>query len=164
MPSTFTMLAVLVFGYTAAAMFSDLRAKRIPNWLTVSSLVGALVFHITTNGVDGLKHSLGGFAAGFGFLLVLWLIGGAGGGDVKLTGALGAWLGAPTTLLVFLISTPLAVLCVVVVNIYRKMKSNSTQTEATVPQTSFLKRGVPYAVPIGISSWSILLLKLISPQ
>lgn len=159
--TAFTMLAVLVFAYTATAMVTDLRARRIPNWLTVSSLVCALAFHGITGGWSGLGHSLGGFAVGFGFLLVLWLIGGAGGGDVKLTGALGAWLGASTTLIVLLISTPLALFMTIGFTAWKKMSSTSEQKQS---QPSMLRRGVPYAVPIALSCWGILLLKLLAPQ
>ena len=46
-------------------------------------------------------------ATGFGILLVLWLIGGGGGGDVKLMGALGAWVGASLIMKVFFVSAVL---------------------------------------------------------
>ena len=38
-----------------------------------------------------------GFGIGFGVLFVLWLMGAGGGGDVKLIGRAGAWLGAQLT-------------------------------------------------------------------
>jgi prepilin peptidase CpaA len=160
MTNPFVVLAILVFAYTATAMITDLRARRIPNWLTVSSLVGALLFHGVTGGWSGLGHALGGFAVGFGFLLVLWLIGGAGGGDVKLTGALGAWLGASTTLLVLLISTPLALFMTIAFTAWKKIQNTSKDQES---QPSMMRRGVPYAVPIALSCWSILILKLLAP-
>ena len=161
MTASFLWLTVLVFVYTATAMLSDVRSRNIPNWLTVGSLVAAIIFHVATDGTTGLQHALGGFAAGFGFLLVLWLIGGAGGGDVKLTGALGAWLGPSTVLLVLLVSTPLAVVCVLAANVYRRGRQRGQSAGSKLP---LLKRGVPYAIPVGLASWSILLLKLIAPQ
>ena len=144
----FVVLAVLVFAYTATAMITDLRARRIPNWLTVSSLIGALVFHGVTGGLGGVGDAVSGFAVGFGFLLVLWLIGGAGGGDVKLTGALGAWLGAPLTVLVLLISTPLALVMTLGWAAWQKSRSEKR------PEGGLLRRGVPYAVPVALSCWS----------
>ena len=83
-------LASAVMLFTGLAFLCDLKTRRIPNWLTVISLVLALAFHLTTGGWPGLLAALGGFAVGFGILLVLWLIGGGGGGDVILMGALGA--------------------------------------------------------------------------
>lgn len=160
MDNAFMVLAVLVFAYTATAMVTDLRARRIPNWLTVSSLIGALVFHGITDGLSGLGHSLGGFAVGFGFLLVLWLIGGAGGGDVKLTGALGAWLGASTTLIVLLLSTPLAVVLTIVYSAVSGRRSQAGETK----RPALKQRGIPYAVPVAVSCWSVLILKLLAPN
>jgi prepilin peptidase CpaA len=97
---------VALFMLAAAAL--DLRTRRLPNWLTVPAFAAGLVFHTATGGWAGLGLSLGGFATGFGILLVLWLIGGGGGGDVKLMGALGAWLGPLPILGVFFGSALLA--------------------------------------------------------
>ena len=47
---------------------------------------------------DGILNGLGGFGLGFGLFFVLWIIGSAGGGDVKLMGALSVWLGGSLTL------------------------------------------------------------------
>lgn len=97
---------VAVFILTAAVL--DVRTRRLPNWLTVPMFAAGLLFHGITGGWSGLGFALGGFATGFGILLVLWLIGGGGGGDVKLMGALGAWLGPLLTVMVFLGSTVIA--------------------------------------------------------
>ncbi len=94
MEPTNWILVCLVAVFVLTAAFTDLSARRIPNWLTVSSLAVALLFHTITGGWAGLGFALGGFATGFSILLVLWLIGGGGGGDVKLMGALGGWMGA----------------------------------------------------------------------
>ena len=91
MDNWFFLIAVLVF--TIIAMVTDLSTRKLPNWLTVPAFVAAIVFHTFTSGWRGLGLCMGGFAVGFGLLLVLWLIGGGGGGEVKLMGALGAWLG-----------------------------------------------------------------------
>jgi len=85
------LVFVLVVGaFTAVAAVSDLRTRRLPNWLTVPAFAAGLLAHTVVNGFAGLGFALLGFATGFGLLLVLWLIGGGGGGDVKLMGALGA--------------------------------------------------------------------------
>ncbi len=106
------VFVLFVVAFTAAAAVLDWKTKRLPNALTVPAFVCALLFHpivgATQAGLVGAGHrlafALGGFATGFGILFVLWLIGGGGGGDVKLMGALGAWLGAFTTLQVFFVS------------------------------------------------------------
>lgn len=160
MPTPFVLLTILVFLYTGIALITDMKAHRIPNWLTVSSLIVALVFHTVNDGWAGLGHALGGFGVGFGFIFVLWLIGGAGGGDVKLIGALGAWLGPTTTMVVLLITTPLALVLAVGYAVVRGAKTKAGNNEPK----SLMKHGVPYAIPVAVSSWSILILKLLAPQ
>ena len=100
---------VVVILIMSVALVTDLKHRTIPNLLTVSGAVGGLVYHLVTGGLDGLLFSLGGFATGFGLLLLLWLCGNGGGGDVKLMGAVGAWLGAFATLIVFIGSALAAV-------------------------------------------------------
>ena len=78
--------------FTPVALLIDVKTKKIPNKLTVPVFAVGLLFQIAVG--FGLLFALGGFAVGFGLMLVLWLIGGSGGGDVKFMGALGVWLGA----------------------------------------------------------------------
>ena len=104
--------AAAVAGFTLTAAVCDYRTKKLPNWLTVPAFAAGLVFHVVSGAMhhgfsgslSGLLFALGGFATGFGILLVLWLIGGGGAGDVKMMGALGGWLGATMTLYVFFVS------------------------------------------------------------
>ena len=93
------LIAVLVF--TVVAAVSDIRTRKIPNRMTVPMCLAGLVYQVAFFQLDGLWAALGGFATGFGILFVLWMIGTAGGGDVKLMGALGPWMGAMLTLKVF---------------------------------------------------------------
>ena len=90
------LIAVLVF--TVVAAVSDIRTRKIPNRMTVPMCLAGLVYQVAFFQLDGLWAALGGFATGFGILFVLWMIGTAGGGDVKLMGALGPWMGAMLTL------------------------------------------------------------------
>jgi prepilin peptidase CpaA len=82
----------LVLG--GAAAVQDLATRRISNWIPAAGLAGGLGWHVATSGWRGLLAAAGGAAAGFGILLVFYLLGGMGGGDVKLMAGLGALVGA----------------------------------------------------------------------
>ena len=77
----------------AIAGWTDLRSRRIPNWLTLPGVVLGLVLNATLNGWGGLKAGLLGVLVGFGLLLPFWLLRGLGTGDLKFAAALGAYSG-----------------------------------------------------------------------
>ena len=87
----FPTAAVLLVGLAACVL--DLRSRRIPNALTFGAAAAALVFHTVTAGVSGLQTAAFGWIVGTALFLPFFLLGGMGGGDVKLLAALGAWLG-----------------------------------------------------------------------
>lgn len=164
--------------FTSVAAFLDLRWGKIPNVLTMSGLALGLGYQIWFNGWNGLADAGLGFLLGFGMLFVLWIIGGGGGGDVKLMGTLGVWLGFKLTLLVIIVSTLfVAVGTVAMIGFslmtagYRKTKSRYLMTgkslskkqkqssrEANTKKPS--RRGMRYAGPIAVATWLIVILKL----
>jgi len=77
------------------AGWTDWRSRRIPNWLTVPALLLGIVAISLALGWTGAKESLLGAGLGLGLLLPFVLIRSLGGGDWKLVGALGAFLGPP---------------------------------------------------------------------
>ena len=81
----------------AVATFTDLRSRRIPNWLVLPFMLAGI-------GVSGWLHGW----SGIGLLLgVLCWLGGMGMGDLKLCAAIGAWIG-PMQLLFALVITSMA--------------------------------------------------------
>ena len=160
-----------MLAFTAVCAVLDWRTRRIPNWFTVPVFALGLVANTIQGGLGGLQNALLGFGTGFGLLLVLWFIGGGGGGDVKMMGALGAWLGPWLTVKVFLASAVATVILVCVAVIYRaiagvdsatqKDKANKRGTKTSRSQVSDPKRIgrlMPYAVPVAVGTWVILLL------
>jgi prepilin peptidase CpaA len=87
----FLIGAVLVASLGGA---SDLRSARIPNWLTYSSLLTALVLRVAVLGWVGLKSGTVGLLVAGGIFLVLFVMGAMGGGDLKLMASVGAWAGS----------------------------------------------------------------------
>lgn len=88
----------------AVATFTDLRSRRIPNWLVLPFLLAGIAVSGWLHGWSGVGHSFGGIALG-GFLFgILSVLGGMGMGDVKLCAAIGAWIW-PQQLVVALVIT-----------------------------------------------------------
>src|ERR1700721_1272271 len=91
----------------AVATFTDLRSRRIPNWLVFPFLLAGIVVSGALHGWSGVGHSLEGIALGGLFFGVLCFLGGMGMGDVKLCAAIGAWIG-PSQLMFALVITGFA--------------------------------------------------------
>jgi prepilin peptidase CpaA len=104
----------------AIAAWTDLRSRRIPNWLTVPGLVIGTAASTVLGGWVGLKTSLLGAALGLALLLPFVLLRSLGAGDWKLAGALGAFTG-PAGLLDLLIgSVFVAGVMAIVLVIYKR--------------------------------------------
>jgi prepilin peptidase CpaA len=99
-PHNFGSLVVLAGGMLLAAWI-DGYAFKVPNWLTLSIVVGAWYiaglreFGINVDGgYGGIGQALLGTFIGFAALFPALFIGGMGQGDVKMTMGFGAWCGA----------------------------------------------------------------------
>jgi len=77
--------------------WGDVRTQRIPNYLTLGTAMAGLGFQLGFHGWGGLWSGLLGLALGFGLLILPYLLGGMGAGDVKALAALGTWLGPQRT-------------------------------------------------------------------
>lgn len=91
----------------AVATFTDLRSRRIPNWLVLPFLLAGLGVSVWVGGWQGLGKSVEGLLLGGMLMGVIAALGGMGMGDVKLCAAVGAWIG-PSQLLVALVVMALA--------------------------------------------------------
>ena len=80
-----------VVGIIASA--EDLIRRTISNWLPITALAGGILCHSVARGWVGAGSALLGAVAGFFVFLVFYLLGGMGGGDVKLMAGFGAILG-----------------------------------------------------------------------
>jgi len=87
------LLALLV---GIAAVVEDLRFRTISNWTTLGAMVAGVTYHAFAGGLSELGSSLVGLIVGFSAFLVFYLLGGMGGGDVKLMAGFGAILGGAT--------------------------------------------------------------------
>lgn len=171
-------LLVLVVGqFTIAAAVWDWRYWRIPNKLTLPTFALGLLYQVLFYGWSGLADAGLGFLCGFGVLFVLWLVGGGGGGDVKLMGALSVWLGLRHTLLVLAVSIVMVILGTSVILLWSVLTSGFRQTQkrylatgssrtaeqATRPERVEQRpqrRVMGYALPVAVATWLVMLYQL----
>jgi len=88
--NTQAWIAILV---GVAAMIDDLSRRHIANWIPAAALAGGFGWQIGTAGWSGALTAALGTVAGFSVFLIFYLMGGMGGGDVKLMAGFGALLG-----------------------------------------------------------------------
>ena len=96
---------LVMLGVCIAGSVTDLKTHRIPNKLTGFAMLAALAFWMVAGLIDGrgvigagggwphgtLMGSLLGLLFGLVPFGILVTLGGLGGGDMKLMGAIGAW-------------------------------------------------------------------------
>ena len=169
------VLIVAVGVFTLIAAISDLRTKRIPNALTFPMFFAGWIYQIIVSVFYGwgfLGDAALGFLVGFGILFVLWFVGGGGGGDVKLVGALSVWLGFKLTLAVLFLSTMIVLLATASILAYSLMTKGVRQTKSTYVGTGKTKPGqmprpetvsektnrrvMAFAMPVAVASWLVL--------
>ncbi|HKY32826.1 MAG TPA: A24 family peptidase [Candidatus Polarisedimenticolia bacterium] len=167
------LLAALAVALTAAA--TDLRSRTVPNALVLAGLVSGVALHALGAGSRGALLALAGAAAGFALFLPFYLLGGMGGGDVKLMAALGACLG-PTSIVrvavaASLLGAVLALAFAARAGLLRRTLSRTgrllaawaTRGPRPLPEISLEAPGalaIPYALPIAAGA---LLATLVTP-
>ena len=168
------LTAVVLFTVVTAWM--DLKWRKIPNKITVPMCIAGLGWQVAFHGGAGLLSGLSGFGIGFGLLFVLWMVGSAGGGDVKLLGALSVWLGPGLTLKVLLGSLIFVILGTfgvlfgsMITRGWRGTKKRYTRSQAEDAPKRRKKtaetivdrqkrRVMAFATPVALATWCILLL------
>jgi prepilin peptidase CpaA len=148
--------------------WGDVRSRRIPNYLTLGTALAGLGFQFGTQGWYGLGQGLLGLILGFALLIVFYLKGGMGAGDVKALAALGAWLGPLSTLYLF-VYMGLAGIPLIVIFLWRRgqiqakarqwwtalvnrvLLPSRPSTPSPSPQPAPAKtEGLPYAVALAL--------------
>jgi len=95
---------ILLFPLCFAVLMAgvDIKSRRIPNYLTMTTALSGLTAQGICYGLSGLTNGVIGLLLGFGLLFLPYYFKGMGAGDVKALAALGAWLGPRSTFFLFI--------------------------------------------------------------
>ena len=159
-----TIVAVSI-GLTASG--EDLWRRNISNWIPLAALAGALCVQLLANGWWGLAYWAGGAIAGFLAFLLFYILGGMGGGDVKLMAWFGALLGPSRLLEAVLWTAAIGGLMAAGVILWREAKrfwrrkflADKFQGESLAAATPTEDAYIPYAPAITLGSWLALIPK-----
>lgn len=180
-----TFYAVLVLLLAISSVI-DFRTRRIPKTLTLTCLLLGLSFNLgrglwlglqeksvwwlpagpVSGAIDGLLFSVFGFAAAFGVFFALWFLKAAGGGDVKMFAAVGAWVG-PWYMVLVMVA---AVLAVVMISIgmmlaslltsgFAKTRKNFSHKQNQQNQTGKVRKGPQptFSFPLALATAMVML-------
>ena len=130
---------LLVIVLVTAAIF-DVKFRKIPNILTLPTVVAGLAYHTWFSGFHGFLLSLGGAFLGMGFLIVFYLAGKMGAGDVKLMGAVGSVLGPTGVFNAFLFTAIVGGIYAIIILLYKGRFADSMSRMWQALKLTFLTR------------------------
>lgn len=154
--TTQVWIAVLV---GLAATVDDLVRRQIANWIPAAALAGGFGWQIGRDGWMGALHALGGAAAGFAVFLVFYLLGGMGGGDVKLMAGFGALLGTGRLIEAALWTAGVGGLLALGVVAYQSLRRQFGSKSILTAAEKERGDSIPYAPAITLGVWLSLMPK-----
>jgi prepilin peptidase CpaA len=151
-----------------AAIVDDVARRKIANWIPCSAFAAGLILQTVQGGWRGAGAALAGTAAGAGVFLIFYLMGGMGGGDVKLMAGFGAVLGVRRLLEAALWTAGcgglLAALVIVAGYVRQMWRSRSSAKGEASPgggesRLKLKAESIPYAPAIAAGVWLSLVPK-----
>ena len=149
---TVQVCIALVIGL--AASIDDLSRRRIANWIPLAALASGIAWQTAVGGWRGAISAVLGAVAGFAVFLVFYVLGGMGGGDVKLMAGFGALIGIDHLLAAALWSAACGAFLAVGALGVRWLSRRLSRTDAPGAASP---DSIPYAPAIALGVWLSLL-------
>ena len=146
-----TIYYLLLVSLLVIITFIDLDHYIIPDELVIFGSIGTLIFNILGQGISIKDSILGGLICGGGMLALIYLIEllikkeVMGGGDIKLFGMVGLFLGVKLGLFTILISVYVGAIYGILTIIYSKIKKKEFNSM------------IPYGPFISIATFIVIL-------
>jgi prepilin peptidase CpaA len=142
-----------------AAVIDDLARRHIANWIPAAALAGGIGWQIGRAGWPGAVTALAGTAAGFAVFLIFYLLGGMGGGDIKLMAGFGALLGAERLFEAALWTAGIGGIMALAVLGWRALRRPKPTPEVRSVEEREREASIPYAPAIALGVWLSLVAK-----
>jgi prepilin peptidase CpaA len=161
------VLLLVCAGLVAAAV-ADVRSRKIPNPLVAALATGGLGHALVVGGIHAALGSVLGALVGLALLVWPFHRGLLGGGDVKLLGAIGCWVGALGVVRALLVASIVGgvLAAAFLVRLGRGQRSEVGRNLASFARTGQLavpapehidrSRGLPYGVALAIGGAWVL--------
>jgi len=95
-------LDIVFFLVTGTCLYTDIAKRKIYNFILLPAVILAACYHLYAGGLPAVFFSMEGLFLGLALLLIPYLMGGIGAGDVKFLAAIGALKGPSFVFATFL--------------------------------------------------------------
>ncbi len=134
----------LVIGL--AASIEDLWHRKVSNVIALAAFVSGIAAQSWFGGLHGFWDALLGSVIGFAVFLIFFLMGGMGGGDIKLMAGFGAILGSKLIVVAAMMTAIVGGLMALIYLIVKKLRRvAAAEPGAAAP---LRKEAIPYAPAI----------------
>ncbi len=133
-----TWLDYLLIIMVGVCLYTDIKEQKIYNKVLLPALVIGLAGNMLLYGLPGLKNSFLGLLAGMGLLLLPFLLGGMGAGDVKLLGVIGVIQGPAFVFQAFLLTAVVGGFIALILLARRKLMGETLRRLGTAFVSLFL--------------------------
>jgi prepilin peptidase CpaA len=161
------MISILLLFLTLAAallaIFYDLKYRRIPNFITIPSIICGVIIHTISGGITGFYSSISAMLIGVGIFIIFYILGGMGAGDVKFIGGVGALMGlkmmGPILIFTAFIGGVMSLYKIILFQLLKKFRkinyteyNNKSHKYNYNQQINPMKTTIPYGVAIGLAT------------
>ncbi|MDN3019728.1 prepilin peptidase [Paenibacillus sp. BSR1-1] len=87
------LVKIVLVTILLISFITDIKSRKILNSVTFPSILFSFFYNLSSKGIEGFLFSGKGFLVGLCLLIIPYLLGGMGAGDVKLMAAIGALMG-----------------------------------------------------------------------
>jgi prepilin peptidase CpaA len=151
---------VFLFILLLTSSITDIRKRKILNSITFPAMVTGLLYNTVLTGWDGFLFSLYGILLGFGLLMIPYILGGMGAGDVKLLGAIGALKGASFVFGAFIYIALIGGIIAIIIllknkglfDAFKRIQFSILTRSLNGLNQSEMNGGIPYGVPISVGT------------